>query len=180
MKKCNAVSHDLMRLFAIGLEMEDEEWFSKCHDIERGDCMSTLRCIHYHDTYGKALPEGYWRAGYTPTIHKTPFPSSRLSPRHVFFMCVWGLICCSAHTDFDVLTLLFQKQRQSGLEICPGRGVSTSFAHDDVWTPINFPTPTTIICNIGDMLMHISSDRFKSTFHRVRPPARERRGRGSV
>lgn len=75
-----------------------------------------------------------------------------------------------AHTDFDVLTLLFQKPEQSGLEICPGRSVSTSFAHRDVWTPVHFPSITTIIRNIGDMLMHLSSDRFKRTVHRVRPP----------
>jgi isopenicillin N synthase-like dioxygenase len=78
-----------------------------------------------------------------------------------------------AHTDFDILTLLFQKPGQSGLEICPGRSVSTSFAHGDIWTPIDFPTATTIVCNIGDMLMHLSSDRFKSTFHRVRAPKME-------
>ena len=75
-----------------------------------------------------------------------------------------------AHTDFDVLTLLFQRPGQSGLEICPGRSASTSFAHGDTWTPVHFPNITTIVCNIGDMLMHLSSDRFKSTFHRVRPP----------
>lgn len=56
----------MMRLFAIGLEFEDTEWFSKVHDINKGDSMSTLRCILYHDTEGKAVPEGHWRAGYPP------------------------------------------------------------------------------------------------------------------
>lgn len=64
MKKCNDVSYNVMRLFAMGLEMEDVEWFSKAHDIERNDSMSTLRCILYHDTDGKKVPEGHWRAGY--------------------------------------------------------------------------------------------------------------------
>ena len=81
-----------------------------------------------------------------------------------------------AHTDFDVLTMLFQRPGQSGLEICPGREASTSFAHGDVWTPVPFPHIDTIVCNIGDMLMHISSDRFKSTFHRVRPPREGEKG----
>ena len=155
MWKCNEVSYQVMRLFAIGLELEDEEWFSKVHDITRGDSMSTLRCIHYHDTEGKELPKDQWRAG-SPSAN--PWLINR------------------PHTDFDVLTLLFQRPGQSGLEICPGRSVSTSFAHGDDWTPVHFSSPTTIVCNIGDMLMHLSSDRFKSTFHRVRAPGVGERG----
>jgi isopenicillin N synthase-like dioxygenase len=37
-----------------------------------------------------------------------------------------------AHTDFDTLTLLFQRPGENGLEICPGREVSTDFAVGDV------------------------------------------------
>ena len=36
----------------------------------------------------------------------------------------------------DFLTLLFQKAGQSGLEICPGREVSTSFGYGDTWTKV--------------------------------------------
>ena len=36
-----------------------------------------------------------------------------------------------AHTDFDFPTHLFQRPGQSGWKICPGRSVSTSFAHSD-------------------------------------------------
>lgn len=77
-----------------------------------------------------------------------------------------------AHTDWDFLTLLFQKAGQSGLEICPGREVSTSFGYGDTWTKVN-PDPESngIICNIGDLLMSWSDDRFKSTFHRVKAPS---------
>ncbi|EXJ91468.1 hypothetical protein A1O3_00016 [Capronia epimyces CBS 606.96] len=74
-----------------------------------------------------------------------------------------------AHTDWDLLTLLFQKEGQSGLEICPGREVSTSFGHGDTWTKVE-PSAGQIICNIGDLLMSWSDDRFKSTFHRVKAP----------
>lgn len=77
-----------------------------------------------------------------------------------------------AHTDWDLLTLLFQKAGQSGLEICPGREVSTSFGHGDVWTKVDpDPEANAIICNIGDLLMSWSDDRFKSTFHRVKAPS---------
>ncbi|GAA6038316.1 hypothetical protein JCM8097_003940 [Rhodosporidiobolus ruineniae] len=74
-----------------------------------------------------------------------------------------------AHADFDVLTLLFQRVGQDGLELCPGREISTDFGYGDKWTPIKVKEGS-IICNIGDQLMRWSDDRLKSTFHRVRCP----------
>lgn len=74
-----------------------------------------------------------------------------------------------AHTDFDCLTLLFQRTGEDGLEICPGREAHTSFGMGDQWTPVKAQTGE-IVCNIGDMLMAWSDDRFKSLFHRVRCP----------
>jgi isopenicillin N synthase-like dioxygenase len=77
-----------------------------------------------------------------------------------------------AHTDWDFLTLLFQKAGQSGLEICPGREVSTSFGYGDTWTKVEPDAASNaIVCNIGDLLMSWSDDRFKSTFHRVKAPS---------
>ncbi|TGJ80196.1 hypothetical protein E0Z10_g8559 [Xylaria hypoxylon] len=74
-----------------------------------------------------------------------------------------------AHTDWGLLTLLFQRPGESGLEICPGRDVFTEFALGDTWTSVE-PIEGEIICNIGDLLMSWSDDRFKSNFHRVRTP----------
>lgn len=71
-----------------------------------------------------------------------------------------------AHADFDILTLLFQKPGQDGLELCPGRSISTDFGYGDQWTPITI-TEGAIVCNIGDQAMRWSDDRLKSTFHRV-------------
>jgi len=71
--------------------------------------------------------------------------------------------------DWDFITLLFQRAGQSGLEICPGREVSTEFGIGDTWTKVE-PQPGEIVCNIGDLLMSWSDDRFKSTFHRVKTP----------
>ncbi|KAL7274892.1 hypothetical protein RUND412_002186 [Rhizina undulata] len=82
-----------------------------------------------------------------------------------------------AHTDFDCLTLLFQKTGEDGLEICPGREAHTSFGHGDEWTEVKACTGE-IACNIGDMLMAWSDDRFKSLFHRVRPPTAVEGGKG--
>lgn len=45
-----------------------------------------------------------------------------------------------AHTDYDCLTLLFQRTGEDGLEICPGREAHTSFASDDDWTPVEAKT----------------------------------------
>jgi len=77
-----------------------------------------------------------------------------------------------AHVDWDFITLLFQRPGQSGLEICPGRDASTAFAIGDTWTRIE-PEEGEIVCNIGDLLMSWSDDRFKSTFHRVKTPEGE-------
>ncbi|KAJ5170044.1 uncharacterized protein N7500_002827 [Penicillium coprophilum] len=74
-----------------------------------------------------------------------------------------------AHADWDFLTLLFQKGGQDGLEICPGREVVTEFGIGDEWTKVSARTGE-IVCNIGDLLMSWSDDRFKSTLHRVKAP----------
>ncbi|GAW12721.1 hypothetical protein ANO14919_020910 [Xylariales sp. No.14919] len=74
-----------------------------------------------------------------------------------------------AHTDWGLLTLLFQRPGESGLEICPGRDVFTEFGLGDTWTKVE-PVEGEIICNIGDLLMSWSDDRFKSAFHRVKTP----------
>lgn len=69
-----------------------------------------------------------------------------------------------AHTDFDCLTLLFQRDGQGGLQVCPGAEMETQ-----EWTPIE-PADEVITCNIGDMLTRWSDDRLPSNFHRVKTP----------
>ncbi|MFT3661798.1 MAG: 2-oxoglutarate and iron-dependent oxygenase domain-containing protein [Gordonia sp. (in: high G+C Gram-positive bacteria)] len=69
-----------------------------------------------------------------------------------------------AHTDFDCLTLLFQRTGQGGLQVCPG-----SEAENREWTSVE-PADDVITCNIGDMLMRWSDDELSSNFHRVRMP----------
>ncbi|KAL8366368.1 hypothetical protein RB595_004915 [Gaeumannomyces hyphopodioides] len=77
-----------------------------------------------------------------------------------------------AHADWGFLTLLFQRTGQSGLEICPGREAVTEHALGDRWTRVEFE-PGLVVCNIGDLLMSWSDDRFKSTYHRVKAPCEE-------
>ncbi|WP_043658370.1 isopenicillin N synthase family dioxygenase [Nocardia thailandica] len=69
-----------------------------------------------------------------------------------------------AHTDFDCLTLLFQRDGQGGLQVCPGKEMA-----EQEWTSIT-PSSSLITCNIGDMLTRWSDDALPSNFHRVRSP----------
>jgi isopenicillin N synthase-like dioxygenase len=71
-----------------------------------------------------------------------------------------------AHTDYDCLTLLHQKQGQGGLQLCPGKD---SNGRAIAWTDVP-PIGGVITCNIGDMLMRWSDDRLLSNLHRVRMP----------
>jgi isopenicillin N synthase-like dioxygenase len=69
-----------------------------------------------------------------------------------------------AHTDFNCLTLLYQREGQGGLQVCPGKEFESP-----EWTTVP-PREDLITCNIGDMLMRWSDDRLLSNFHRVRNP----------
>ncbi|KKY25216.1 putative leucoanthocyanidin dioxygenase [Diplodia seriata] len=78
-----------------------------------------------------------------------------------------GYYRAGPHADWDLLTLLYQRPGQSGLEICPGRESVTEFGIGDEWTKVEF-APGDIVCNIGDLLMSWSDDRYSSiaTFYR--------------
>lgn len=75
-----------------------------------------------------------------------------------------GVWRAGAHTDFDCLTLLFQRDGQGGLQVCPGKEREAQ-----QWTSVH-PSEDAITCNIGDMLMRWSDDLLPSNFHRVRSP----------
>lgn len=70
-----------------------------------------------------------------------------------------------AHTDFDCLTMVFQKTGQGGLQVCPGKDAT----QQQSWSSVE-PQDELITCNIGDMLMRWSDDKLKSTLHRVKMP----------
>lgn len=91
-------------------------------------------------------------------LHYYAFPDAMLDEPNV-----WR---AGAHTDFDALTLLFQRAGQGGLQVLPGAEASTQ-----AWTPVE-PSDEAITCNIGDMLMRWSDDKLPSNFHRVRAPRR--------
>ncbi|KAH6638452.1 hypothetical protein C7974DRAFT_161146 [Boeremia exigua] len=140
MHKVQSVSEKLMVCFARGLGFEDD-YFVKAHDISRPDSQTVCRLLHYRE-----LPQ-------------LPNANGEIFHR------------AGAHADWGMLTMLFQKAGQSGLEICPGRELSTSFGYGDSWTKVEPDAEkNAIVCNVGDLLMSWSDDRFKSTFHRVKAP----------
>ncbi|KAF5006946.1 hypothetical protein FDECE_6704 [Fusarium decemcellulare] len=119
----------------------DDDYFIKAHDVSRRESQTVCRLLHYFETPRIANPTG-------EIFHRA-----------------------GTHADWDFLTLLFQKAGQSGLEICPGREVSTSFGYGDAWSKVEpNADKNAIVCNIGDLLMSWSDDRLKSTFHRVKAP----------
>lgn len=77
------------------------------------------------------------------------------------------------HTDFALLTLLFQIPGEDGLQ-CAQRHHSKDVTASDPlgWQPVP-PITGAITCNIGDMLMRWSSDRLISNLHRVVMPSGE-------
>ena len=79
-----------------------------------------------------------------------------------------GIWRAGAHTDFDCLTMVFQKEGQGGLQVCAGKNA----AAQQSWSNV-IPRTGIITCNIGDMLMRWSDDQLKSTLHRVRMPQPE-------
>ncbi|ORY71838.1 oxoglutarate/iron-dependent oxygenase [Pseudomassariella vexata] len=111
--------------------------------------------VKYHDVTKPTIQTVLRALHYFPLDPTVPTPE--------------GYFRAGAHADWDLLTLLFQRPGQSGLEICPGREVFTAFGAGDTWTKVE-PAAGEIVCNIGDLLMSWSDDRFKSTFHRVKTP----------
>lgn len=67
--------------------------------------------------------------------------------------CEMGL---NAHTDFQIFTLLWQ-DKQGGLEI---------LNYENEWVRAK-PIEDTLVISIGDFLMRLTNDRFKSTVHQV-------------
>lgn len=111
--------------------------------------------------------EGFFTRAHDPS---SPHYQSTLRMLHYFAIDpaqrdALGLWRAGAHTDFDCLTLLFQRTGQGGLQLLPGKDMASQ-----AWTSI-VPNDEFITCNIGDMLMRWSDDQLPSNFHRVKNPA---------
>ncbi len=116
-----------------------------------------------------------WKLGFAPDFftraHDPSVPAYQSTLRMLHYFAVdpalkdeLGLWRAGAHTDFDCLTLLFQRAGQGGLQVLPGKEMEGR-----AWTPVD-PVEGVITCNIGDMLTRWSDDALPSNFHRVRNP----------
>jgi isopenicillin N synthase-like dioxygenase len=161
-------SYQITRPRMIGLWPSDQElsnfkqdmlnFESKCWTLG----MQILSCFAYklgfdEDFFARAhAPD---QASYQSTLRLLHYYP--ISPEQRSHMGLWR---AGAHTDFDCLTLLFQREGQGGLQVCPGKDMAS---HS--WTSVQ-PHNEVITCNIGDMLMRWSDDVLPSNFHRVKNP----------
>ncbi|CAD6441188.1 1e259956-c79d-4fdf-bedf-fc6b26aaa6b0 [Sclerotinia trifoliorum] len=160
MSACQELSVKLMRCFERGLGV-DEGLFVRAHDIGRRESQTVLRLLHYFAVGGEVgKRNGKDGVGDGEWIRAGP------------------------HVDWSFLTLLFQREGQAGLEICPGKEVQSEFGWEDKWTKI-LPREGEVVVNIGDCAMWWSGGRCRSTWHRVVTPRGrcqrdgENRGRGN-
>jgi isopenicillin N synthase-like dioxygenase len=119
------LSIEILRAVAVSLWLT-EDYF----DLREGN--SVMRAIHY-------------------PAHSSPVTDDEIVAKggnHI------GM-CASKHTDINMLTLLFA--RQKGLELQTGDG----------WMPVVTNNPDEIILNCGDMLEHLTAGVYKSGVHRV-------------
>ena len=72
-----------------------------------------------------------------------------------------------AHTDYGLFTILFA-------DPVPGLLV---MGHDGTWVDA-VPAPGAFVVNLGDLMAQWTNDRWRSTVHRVLPPARPAAGVG--
>ncbi|KAK0192298.1 Clavaminate synthase-like protein [Armillaria mellea] len=62
MDKTQMLSLQILSFFAVALGFPPE-FFTEAHDTSKGDCLSTLRLLQYHDATGKDFGPNSWRAG---------------------------------------------------------------------------------------------------------------------
>lgn len=143
-----------------GFRATIEEFERKCWGI----AMDLLSCFAVRLGFDREFftrahdPESSTYQSTLRLLHYYAFPEEMLDTA--------GVWRAGAHTDFDALTLLFQRAGQGGLQVLPG-----AEADGQAWTPVE-PADDVITCNIGDMLMRWSDDLLPSNFHRVRAPRR--------
>ncbi|KAL4883128.1 hypothetical protein BJY04DRAFT_216427 [Aspergillus karnatakaensis] len=146
-----------------GFNSGTRNFIAKCEDISN----KVLTCF----SIALGFPEDYFCKAMDTTQ-----PDNLTQLRLLHYPASHGATAASGswragvHTDIGCLTLLFQRDGEDGLEICPGReshASSASATDDSSFFPLPAETGP-IVVNIGDMLMAWSDDRLKANFHRVR------------
>ena len=97
-----------------------------------------------------------------------------VSDPDIFMLRYWSL---DRNSDWDNVTLLFQRPGQNGLECCANP--RTGNPKEMYWTAVN-PVEGGIAVNIGDMLARWSDGKLHSNLHRVRLPKDASKPRYSI
>ena len=152
----NGLAHTLLRLTAMGLDLEDPEYFVNCHQgiLNKADSSATqtnFRTIIY------------------PPMNETEF---------IDLLQGCDGVMLNRHTDYGTMTLLFQDSL-GGLEVrfhliflngtpyslhtkCAFPDVTLQVLKNGVWTPVP-PIPNSILVNTGDLMEIWSSGRIPAT-----------------
>lgn len=125
----------------------DRQFLSKSHTLWRHDGQCTLRLLHYPPIGDETVTRQLIENGY------------------------WR---AGAHTDWNNITLLYQRLGENGLECCanPRRNTNGTTGSNNKplsWIPVD-PIENGICVNIGDMLARWSDHQVYSNLHRVRLP----------
>ena len=84
------------------------------------------------------------------------YPAVRISPQP-------GQLRAGLHNDYGIMTFVRGDDTPGGLQVKHRNGG---------WIDVHIP-PAAFVCNIGDLMMRWSNDRWVSTLHRVAVPAPE-------
>ncbi|KAG4077831.1 hypothetical protein HA402_013765 [Bradysia odoriphaga] len=125
---CQKLIRNLLKLLALSLKIDDHEYF--------------VKCCHHLDN-----PETDNECDFS-MIHYPPIHSDTVLPPNT--------IRCAEHTDYEILTLLFQNEI-GGLEIK---------ITDGNWIAAD-PIPNSILVNTGDLLEVWTNKFYPATLHRV-------------
>lgn len=90
------------------------------------------------------------------TVRVIRYPAMRQQP-------LPGQLRAGAHTDYDVITFVRGDDTPGGLQVKHRNGG---------WIDVHIPR-NDFVCNIGDLMMRWSNDRWVSTLHRVAVPPPE-------
>jgi len=93
----------------------------------------------------------------TSTLRAILYPAQDRAPQP-------GQLRAGAHTDYGTVTILRGDDTPGGLQVK---------RRDGVWVDVH-PVPGSFVCNIGDLMMRWTNDRWLSNLHRVaNPPAEQ-------
>ncbi|KAH8680959.1 iron/ascorbate family oxidoreductase [Xylariales sp. PMI_506] len=152
-----------------GFSEQTNKFMRKCESISEKVLSCLSRALGFPENYfGEAMDVN--ASDNLTQMRMLHYPASEKTE---------GLWRAGVHTDIGCLTLLFQRDGEDGLEICPGRESHSSYAMGDTFFPLAAKTGP-IVVNIGDMLMAWSDDRLKANFHRVRATGKSDKDRYSI